>query len=45
MSKRRHIWREATIKGKVHRWCEACGVDRTPTAEKAGCRPTRIAGL
>jgi hypothetical protein len=45
MSKRRHIWRTATIKGKTQVWCEACGVDRTPEAMKQGCRPTRIMGL
>jgi len=43
--KRRHTWRTATIKGKISWWCEACGGDRTPAAEKTSCRPTRLPGL
>lgn len=48
MSKRRHFWHPAskTKSGKpIPSYCEMCGVDRTPAAERVGCRPTRIAGL
>lgn len=40
MAKRKHIWVESS--NKKHRWCEACGTDRTPAAEKEACRPTRL---
>ena len=48
MSKRRHIWHPAgkTTSGKPYpAYCEACGVDKTPAALKAGCRPTRLPGF
>jgi membrane protease subunit (stomatin/prohibitin family) len=38
--KKLHEW-SAAREGKTQ-FCHACGVDRTPAAEKEGCRPTKL---